>query len=62
MNLAFFRWCLKPPKGGVTIWAPGCGDLGKRAQTFFYLKVYIKSKLFTDAIHSMSKKKFYCPI
>ena len=62
MNLAFFWWWLEPPKRGVTIWAPGKGDLGKRAQTFFYLQLDIKSKLFTDAILSRTKKKFYCPI
>ena len=61
MNLAFFWWWLEPPKRGVTIWAPGKGDLGKRAQTFFYLKLDIKSKLFTDANLSMTKKKISPP-
>ena len=36
--------------------------MGNMAQTFFYLKVDIKSKLFTDANLSMTKKKFFTPI
>ena len=32
------------------------------AQTFFYLKVDIKSKLFTDANLSMTQKKNFTPI
>ena len=55
-EFGLFWWWLEPPKR-VTIWAPGKGDLGKRAQTFFYLKLDIKNKLFTDAILSRTKKK-----
>ena len=35
--------------------------MGNIAQTFFYLKVHIKSKLFTDANFSMTKKKKFSP-
>ena len=48
--------------GGGTKSAPGYRELGNMAQTFFHLKVYIKSKLFTNANLSMSQKKFFTPI
>ena len=62
MNLAFFWWWLEPPKRGGHYMGSWEGRFGKKGTNFFYLKLDIKSKLFTDAILSRTKKKFYCPI
>ena len=53
----FSSGALHPLKGGGTESAPRYRELGNMAQTFFYLKIDIKSKLFTDANLSMTKKK-----
>ena len=50
------------PKSGVSRIAPGDEDLGNKAQTFFYLKLDIKSKLFTNANLPRTKKQFDCLI
>ena len=50
------------PKRGVSRITPGYEDLGNKAKTFFYLKLDIKSKLFTNANLPRTKKKFDCPI
>ena len=64
-NLKFcivFGSALHPQKEGGTKSAPRQREMGNMAQTFFYLKVDIKSKLFADANLSMTKKKIFTPI
>ena len=49
------------PKRGVSRITPAYEDLGNKAKTFFYLKLDIKSKLFTNANLPRTKKSLIVP-